>query len=330
MHHVPIKSSHTCLAKRRHRSSMTEKDLNIEKVANWWDQSREEGQKKSLVAWMEHAQIKRHINRRTTGDESLSWFKYVLQKYFKSPIDRALSLGCGTGGLERNALWAEAVGFFDAYDVSPGAVESAKKAAIEAGILERINYKVGDLNHIQLKRHAYDAVFSSMSIHHIQALENVFESVRASLRPSGLFIINEYIGPNRFQLPPVQIGLINDMLEILPQRLRKIIRGGQITSDIKHSYEVLPLTWFDENDPSEAVRSGDIMAILERFFTVLEFKPYGGALLQFIVEDIVGNFDDNDQEDRAWLEMLEFVENKLEEVGVIKSDFALIVSEPKT
>lgn len=307
---------------------MTEKDLTIEKVANWWGQSREERQEKLLVAWMEHDHIKRHINRRTTGDESLDWFNYVLQKYFKSPVERALSLGCGTGGLERHALWAEAVDFFDAYDISPGAIESAKKAAMEAGNLERINYKVADLNHIQLKRNAYDAAFASMSIHHIQALEKVFESVRASLKPSGLFIINEYIGPSRFQLPPVQIRLINDMLEILPQRLRKIIRGGQIASDIKHIHKVHPLTWFDENDPSEAVRSGEIMALLERFFTVLEFKPYGGSLLQFIVEDIVGNFDDNHQEDRAWLEMLEFVENKLEEFGVIKSDFALIVSEP--
>ena len=308
---------------------MTEKDLTIEKVADWWDQSREERQKKSLVAWMEHDHIKRHINRRTTGDESLDWFNYVLQKYFKSPVERALSLGCGTGELERLALRAEAVDLFDAYDISPGAIESAKKAAIEAGNLERINYKVTDLNHIQLKGDAYDAAFASMSIHHIQALENVFESVRASLKPSGLFIINEYIGPTRFQLPPVQMRLINDMLEILPQRLRKIIRGGQITSDIKHIHKVDPLTWFDENDPSEAVRSGEIMALLERFFTVLEFKPYGGSLLQFIVEDIVGNFDDNDQEDRAWLEMLEFVENTLEEYGVIKSDFALIVSELK-
>lgn len=308
---------------------MAEGQSQIEKVARWWAESPEERMKRSIVVWMDHPHIKRHINRRTTGDESLDWLNYVIQKYLEPPIESGLSLGCGGGGLERHALWAESVGHFDAYDVSPDAIESAKRAAKEAGVYERINYLVMDLNEVELPLNAYDAVFASMSIHHVEALERVFEGVRNALRPRGRFIINEYIGPSRFQLSPVQCQLINDLIKIIPQRLRKTIRGGRITSEVKTSHEIHPLTWFDENDPSEAVRSAEIIPFLKNYFKIIEFRPYGGALLQFVVENIVGNFDNNKEDDRAWLDMLTFVERKLEDCGVIESDFALVVAEPK-
>jgi SAM-dependent methyltransferase len=278
---------------------------------------------------MEHEYVKKHINLRTTGDESLDWFSYVIQKYFRTPVERALSLGCGDGGLERHALDAGAVKRFDAYDASCGAIENAKKAAESKGLLQRVNYAVADLNLLCLEAGSYDSVFASMSIHHIHALERVFEEVRGALKRPGLFILNEYIGPTRFQLPPIQIKLINDLLKILPRDLRRVIRDGKCTSEIKERHQIHPLSWFDENDPSEAVRSAEIMPLLQRFFRIVEFKPYGGTLLQFLLENIVGNFDESQEKDCAWLDILFYFEGALEDAGVIDSDFALIIASPK-
>ncbi|MBZ5554795.1 MAG: class I SAM-dependent methyltransferase [Acidobacteriia bacterium] len=309
---------------------MKSDDSSLSKVSKWWDQSPEELEQRSLIAWMEHEHIKRHINRRTTGDESLDWFRYILQQYFPTPVNRALSLGCGDGGLERYALHAGAVAIFDAYDASSGAIETARKTAEIEGLLPRINYAVADLNQLQVPINRYEAVFASMSIHHVQALEAVFEGVRNGLKPSGYFILNEYIGPTRFQLPPIQIKLINDLLNILPQDLRRIIREGKVTTEIKSGHQIHPLSWFDDNDPSEAVRSSDILPLLQRFFRIIEFKPYGGTLLQFILENIAGNFDEKQAEHRAWLDVLAYLENTLEDAGLIGSDFALIVASQKT
>jgi SAM-dependent methyltransferase len=308
---------------------MNENQSTLDKVARWWAQSPEKLHQRDLIAWMEHAYVKKHINLRTTGDESLDWLSYVFQKYFPTPVERALSLGCGDGGLERHALDAGAVERFDAYDASSGAIENARKSAETKGLLHRVNYVVVDLNHLRVEAGGYDSVFASMSIHHIHALERVFEEVRGALKESGLFIMNEYIGPTRFQLPPIQIKLINDLLKILPRNFRRVIRDGKPTSDIKESHLVHPLSWFEENDPSEAARSAEILPLLEQFFRIVEFKPYGGTLLQFVLENIVGNFDERQEKDRAWLDILFYFEGALEDAGAIDSDFALIIAAPK-
>lgn len=286
-------------------------------------------EERKLVAWMEHSRVKRIINKRTTGDESLDWFTYISRKYFQNPIKSALSVGCGEGGLERYAIAQGIAEVFDAIDIAEGAITNAKIAAQNANIIHQINYRVSDLNQLVLNSNYYDSVFASMSLHHIENLEYVFEQISQSLRPGGYFIFNEYVGPTYFQLPEEQIKLINDMLKILPTRFRHIIQDGVVTSQIKMVHENPPLSWFRENDPSEAVRSADILPVLENLFEIVEFKPYGGTLLQFLLQNIVGNFIDGEEEDDSWLDMLIYLEDFLEEKGIIKSDFVLVVAVPK-
>lgn len=299
----------------------------LNQVANFWAKSLSTEEKK-LVTWMEHPRVNRQINKRVTGNESINWFEYV-QKYFPSPINKALSLGCGEGGLERHGLQSGMVNYFDAIDVSQGSLEKAKTAAKNAGILEKINYTLTDVNNLVLPLNSYDAVFASMSIHHIEALETVFDQISKALKVDGYFICNEYVGPTRFQLPDEQVKLINDLLEILPEELRRVIREGCVTSEIKNIYKNAPLSWFEENDPSESIRSADILPVLEEFFQIVELKSYGGTLLQFLLQDIIGNFQEGKAEHEALLNMLMYFENVLEKKGVIKSDFMLIVATPK-
>ena len=145
---------------------MVEAESDLDKVSRWWAQTPEQLQQRTLIAWMGHEHIQRYINRRTTGDEALDWFSYILRKYFPTPVARALSLGCGEGGLEHHALAAGAVESFDAYDASQGAIETAQRTATELGLQARVNYGVTDVNRLQLAAGAYDAAFASMSIRH--------------------------------------------------------------------------------------------------------------------------------------------------------------------
>jgi hypothetical protein len=47
-----------------------------------------------------------------------------------------------------------------------------------------------------------------------------------------------------------------------------------------------------------------------------------------LLQNIVGNFQDGQEEDDAWLDMLTYFEQVLEEKAVVDSDFALIVATP--
>lgn len=298
----------------------------LKKVAKYWaaPASHEE---KQLIAWMEHPYVTRHINQRTTGDGSLDWFKYVSQKYFPQPVERALTLGCGDGGLERRGLALATAGFFDAIDISEGAVRAAALATRQLGFGERANYIVGDLNKIRLQPDSYDAIFASMSIHHVQALEELFAQIRVALRAGGKLVMNEYVGPNRFQLPEERLRVINGLLRVLPRELRRLIRDGKVTDELKEHHHNPPLAWFEENDPSESIRSAEILRIMAEHFDVIEEKSYGGGLLQFTLENIVGNF--KHPRDLAWLDILFQVEVLLEQEHAIGSDFVMVVATPK-
>jgi SAM-dependent methyltransferase len=80
-------------------------------------------------------------------------------------------------------------------------------------------------------------------------------------------------------------------------------------------------------DPSEAVRSAEIMPVLQTMFDVVEFRPLGGAILQFLLADIAGNFETEDGE--RLLQMLFTIEDTLMATGDLPSDFAYIVAAPR-
>ena len=80
-------------------------------------------------------------------------------------------------------------------------------------------------------------------------------------------------------------------------------------------------------DPSEAVRSAEIMPVLQTLFDVIEFRPLGGAILQFLLADIAGNFQDEVGE--QLLENFFRLEDTLMACGDLPSDFAYIVARPR-
>lgn len=81
-------------------------------------------------------------------------------------------------------------------------------------------------------------------------------------------------------------------------------------------------------DPSEAVRSAEIMPVLQTLFDVVEFRPLGGTILQFLLAGIAGNFQDESGE--QLIDIFFSLEDALMACGDLPSDFAYIVARPKT
>lgn len=69
--------------------------------------------------------------------------------------------------------------------------------------------------------------------------------------------------------------------------------------------------------------------MLERFFDIVEFRPYGGAILHMLLSGITGNFNEEDKIAVSVLDILGTFEELLEQKGVIRADFAAIVARPK-
>lgn len=292
-----------------------------ERVADYWATDHKADKPRS---WLEHPVILRNVHRRITGSQlnGIEWFQ---RSYLVQPVSLALSLGCGLGGFERDALRMNIAERFHANDISPGAIETAKQKAMEMGLSERIDYNVMDLNEGKLPAAKYDVVFGLSSIHHVFQLERLFKEIRQSMKPNALLYLDEYIGSSRFQTAPKVTALINAIRATFPERLLYDLFANDGSS--RPSYVVSPVSHFEINDPSEAVRSSEIVATLRMYFDVVEFRPYGGGLLHMLLNGIAGNFDENDEKDVALLNLLTTFEEALEDAGSIGSEFAVIVAK---
>ena len=237
------------------------------------------------------------------------------------PLGRCASLGCGSGGLERDLVRRGSVGHIEGYDPSAVAVAEARRLAADLGY-GNILYHTADLAGLVLPEAQFDAIFTYSCLQAVEPLESVVATVRRALKPGGLFHLNEFVGPSRFQWSDAQIRLVNGFLETLPDRLLKTPAGRKPPMErptVEHMLAV---------HPTQAIRSSEIREVLTRHFDILEERPFGGTLLHMGLSDIAQNFDGENPEDVAHLERLFDLEDQALTNGTLGSDFTVLTAAP--
>jgi SAM-dependent methyltransferase len=281
------------------------------------------------VYWLAVPEVQRRFMAKTTCGRADHWAAYCVSEFLgdRLPVDRMLSVGCGTGALERRLASLGAFRTCDAFDVAPGALALAREEAERAG-LTGIRYEVGDVQDSSLPERAYDAVWFNDSLHHVRDLERVCEAVARSLRQDGFLFFCEYVGPSRFAFPPRQREALDAAFRLIPPRYRRSLAPGR-AGQLKRSVTIPNPVRVALADPSEAVRSAEILPVVSRYFEVVRRNDAGGSLLQYLLHEIAGHFRADDPQALAVLRLLFDVEDTLLEVGDLQSDFALVVARPR-
>jgi len=298
----------------------------LEKVKQYWDQESGTWEIGRGIHWTEHTAVQQRINQMVSGSPHTDPYRHLIA-FLKSrgvalPLGRCLTLGCGGGELERGLAKYNLCRRHDAYDISPGSIELAQQTAHEQR-LHHIDYQVADINRIAIPPDTYDVVFAVMSAHHFSDLEDIFSQVRRSLKPGGLFFLNEFVGPTKFQWTDRQLEIVNGLLQVLPPAYR-MMKDGQWKTSVQRP----TLPEMDAIDPSEAVRSGEILNALSLFFNIAEKKDYGGTILHLLLEGIAFNFNGAPAgSGMRLLQTLFDVEDQLLQLGDITSDFSVIIAE---
>jgi SAM-dependent methyltransferase len=271
--------------------------------------------------WLAHPQVRDRVNRLASGRPDQDAYgrlaELLAARGWALPVPRALSLGCGFGALERDLVARGLVQHFEAFDLAEGAIAEARRLAAQAGLDQRIAYRVADLEHVDFPPGSIDVVFAHSSVHHVERLEALFAAVARALRPGGLFHLHEFVGPTRFQWTDAQLQLGNALLDALPPHLRRLPNGTP-----KPPLTRPTIADMIAADPSEAIRSADILPLLRTRFTVIEERPLGGALLHNVLGDIAQNFDPDSVQDSAILSRLFAAEDAAMAAGTIGTDFA--------
>ena len=104
-----------------------------QKVDKYWSDYSEStfGKNIGMSWWEAGPEIQNRINRNISGNSECDFITYTIIKYFndKLPLGHCLSLGCGTGSLERSLASQGAFQHCDAYDVAEGSIEIAGREA---------------------------------------------------------------------------------------------------------------------------------------------------------------------------------------------------------
>jgi len=273
------------------------------------------------INWTASIAVLLYLNERTTGDPARNWVTSWMHRWFVGDNLRVLVLGCGEGWLERVIATWPFVDRIDAVDLSAEAIERAKAQAPP-----QISYSVADLNRDALPENAYDVVVAHMILHHIEDLEHAYAQIERTMKRDATLVINEYTGPNRFQFSDAVEGYINELLACLPARLRRSALDPAKTYERK---ERPPLQQMIDLDPSEAVRSEEVMPLLRERFEVLDECAMGGTLLHHLMYDIAPNFHFDSPKERSMVELMCERENDLLRNGAIASDFLIAAARKR-
>lgn len=297
-------------------------------AAAHWDAQVGEVESSTPRGWLDVELVERfHIRPQISGDPDVFFLEHFRRHHLagpalRAPVARMLSLGCGGGNLERALIEIGAATHVEAVDASPSSIELAAQLATGAGLADRLDYRVADIDRIELEPRRYDAVVAKMSLHHFERLEHVFDQVAASLKPGGVLMFNEFVGPTRFQWTDEQLDHMNRLLHALPARIRNRTAMAEIRRPLVA--DVIA------QDPSESIRSSDIMPLVRERFQIVEEKPYGGTLLHILLEQVLPVIDLNDEQDRALVRLVTLYERGLVETGRLPSDFVYVVARPHT
>jgi SAM-dependent methyltransferase len=255
--------------------------------------------------WMSHPRVRAAINERVAGDPGvwpLEWFRKQYES--RLPFRNALSVGVGTGGLERDLLAKGIVERVTGIDVVEQPLEFARTAAVDSG--DRISYVRADARAFLAERPAtFDAIFFHASLHHFDRLDELLRIVRDALTPGGILYLDEYVGPAMKEWNVFRLALPNIVYYALPPKLRrpKLVR-----------------TPINREDPTEAIEASSIIPAVERHLQVLDRRNYGGNLVALIYPNL--HRSDSRRLDRAVRFML-----RCEDFLLKSSHHAVIVAQ---
>jgi SAM-dependent methyltransferase len=299
---------------------MAVESRDLRRVSDLWGRVAADRAESSIRGWADSPIVNEWVlGPRLAGAPGRHWLLALAEDLPIPKGGRWLSLGCGAAGTEifaaGHGLFASLLGL----DGSEEALAEGRKAAGASGV-RGLELARADLNALALPAAEFDVALMNMSLHHVKNLEGTLGAVEHALKPGGIFVVNEFVGPSQFQFTDLQVAIAGAILDLLPDPWRLDLTTGKV----KTRYARHPRAHWNTVDPSEAIRSDEIVGLLEGRFETLVRRDYGGTILHLALEHIVHNFDRGDERDVAAIRLMGLLEDLLIGHGVIDSDFTLM------
>lgn len=201
-------------------------------------------------------------------------------------------------------------------ELNPAMLARGEETASRAGVGDNLIFVEGDMNRWKTD-HLYDAVIASQSLHHVVALEELFERIQKALVPGGQFILSDIIGRNGHMRWPEALEIVHHFWKEMPPsyRYNRPLRRQEDVYD----------NWDCSAEGFEGIRAQDILPLLLRTFHFEIFIGFGNVILPFVDRAFGHNFDPAGQWDRDFIDRVHLRDESEMLAGRIKPTIAVAV-----
>lgn len=263
--------------------------IDRKRVGEYWSNSE------AMTAarrWQDE-QIYKHSNVRMCGrplrGKHAGMLAEIARLYPGRTFERGVSIGAGFATLEMAMLKTGLVQHFTIYELSEKNIADAEAKAARDGLAERMTFVSGDA--FAAPRARYDMVNWKGALHHMPDTRAAVKWSFDALNPGGLFVMDEYTGPNRLQYTKQQLKLGTEVLATLPDKY--------FASAADRKCEAPSKSALIKKDPSEAIDSAYILPAANKTFPDAHMVSLGGLVHFIALRKILSRFSPDDPDDAA-------------------------------
>jgi ubiquinone/menaquinone biosynthesis C-methylase UbiE len=293
-------------------------------VARHWDTIHQ----RKRVRWWHKRTIIEEINRRICGKPlpriSQGAIELAREIAGDQTFSRGVSVGGGSGSKEMLLLDSGLVEHMTIFELSGKRIEAGRKAAEKRGLADRIEFIQQDAFSAGIADNSFDLVHWNNALHHMMDVNAALGWSRRVLRKNGLFFMDDYVGPNRFQWSGKSLQVASRIRQSLPERYltRADDPDQQVPMNIKRPNPQRII----REDPSEAPDSARIMACLERHFPGATVVKTGGLVYNLALTHTLHHFSDDDEIDRVMMRNLMLADELVLDIPGVDNHYAVAIA----
>lgn len=197
---------------------------------------------------------------------------------------------------------------FDLFELSDARINAGRQLFAMAGLGDHANFVNGDA--FSIVRSTYDLVYWDNSLHHMMDTRAAVRWSKEILNPGGVLVVNDYVGPNRFQWSDRGMTWATHIRSILPE---DFVRHAHDPSKLLRTCRRPDPDLIAKIDPSESADSDNIIGALLTEFPSGTLWWLGGYIYHLALSDIIWNFEST--QESAELAMCLAVDELLSQLG---------------
>lgn len=260
-------------------------------IGNYWT-DQYNSSNLPIARWYQSDFIISAINERVSGENvtGLSQgFNILLKKKYPHilPLKKVISVGSGFGEKEMQAIKSGIFQSVDCFEVSSGAIDKGRKIAQERGLTERILFHSSDPFNNVISDNKYDGVYWNNSLHHMFDSRKALIWSRRVLKPGGLFMMDDYVGPTRMQFSGEMIAISTLFRSLIPQNY--LVNPWDISQKLEVKCASPDEDDLFNADPSECADSANIIPALRDIFPMINIQNTGGGVYHLGLSDVLHN-----------------------------------------